>query len=110
VSDVPLHHHDFVHVVPFAGLVYVPMPPPPARYLSRKSPGNELLELKFASTIVPWNVTLVRLVQPLKAKFPMLVTLLGMVMLVRLVQLLKTLDLMLVTLLGMVTSVRLAQP
>ena len=35
------------------------------------------------------NVTVARLVQPLKAEFPMLVTLLGIVMLVRFVQPLK---------------------
>ena len=45
------HYYRFVHVLlePFA-LVYVPMPP--ARYLSRKSPGNELAK-KFAEVIVP---------------------------------------------------------
>jgi len=42
---------DHVVLVPF-GLVYVPMPPPVAKYLVRKSPGNEDELLKFAEVIV----------------------------------------------------------
>jgi len=51
----------FVHVVPPLCLVYVPGPPPVARYLSRKSPGNEPFELKLSEAIVPSKVTPVRL-------------------------------------------------
>ena len=52
---------------------------------------------------------LVRPVQPKKAQFPMLVTLLGIVMLVRPVHSRKAPSPMLVTLLGMVMLVRLIQ-
>jgi Na+-translocating ferredoxin:NAD+ oxidoreductase RnfD subunit len=51
-----------------------------------------------------------RLLQPLKAPFPMLITLLGMVMLVRLVQPEKAPCPMLITLSGMVMLARLVQP
>ena len=57
-----------------------------------------------------WKVTLVRLLQPLNASLPMLVTLDGMVMLVRLLQLQNARYPMLVTLEGMVMLVRLLQP
>jgi hypothetical protein len=82
---------------------------PPARYLARKSPGNESSVLKLFEVIVPSNVTLARLVQRKKAPFSILVTLFGMVTLVRLVQREKAPLSMLVTLFGMVTLVRLVQ-
>jgi len=55
------------------------------------------------------NLTLVRLVQLSKARYPMLVTLFGIVMLVRLAQYGKAAAPMLVTPLGIVTLVRLLQ-
>jgi len=58
--------------------------------------------------IVPWNVTLVRL-QAAKACFPMLATLLGMVMLARPKQPAKASAPMLVTPFPMVTLARLVQ-
>jgi len=74
------------------GLVYVPIPP--EEYAVCKEDElvasiNELVvpvvaTVKVVSALS--NLTLVRLVQSLKAEFPMLVTLFGMVMLVRLVQ------------------------
>ena len=100
----------FVHVVPPLGLVYVPAPPPAARYLSRMSPSPEKARAwKPLDGIEPAKVTLVRLVQDLNAPLPMLVTLAGMVTLVRLVQPVKVESPMLVTLLDMVTLARLVQ-
>ena len=55
-------------------------------------------------------VTLVKLVQPENAEFPMSRTLLGIVMLVTLVQFWNAWSPMLVTLVGIVTLVRLVQP
>jgi hypothetical protein len=83
--------------------------------LARKSPGNTVYEAdvlleKSASGIVPLKVTLVRLVQPLKALLPMLLTPLPMITLERLLQFLKLLLDKLVTLSGMVTLARLVQP
>ena len=88
-------------------MVYVPIPPPAARYLVRKSPGNDVL---LNEPIVPLNVTLVRPVQSLNALKPISVTLAGMVMLVRLVQLRNALKPIDVTPAPMVMLVRLVQP
>jgi hypothetical protein len=58
---------------------------------------------------LPLKTYLVKLLQSLKAAYPMLVTLSGIVTLVRLLQSLKAEPLMLVTLSGIVTLVRLLQ-
>jgi len=58
---------------------------PPARYLSRKSPKNELDE-NSSSAIVPSKVTLIKLLHELKTPLRIVVTLLGIVMLVKLIQ------------------------
>ena len=64
--------------------------------------------------LVSWlfapNVTLVKLLQSLKAPSPMLVTTLGIVILVKLLQLLKAPSPMLVTPLGISILVKLLQP
>jgi hypothetical protein len=49
---------------------------PPARYLSRKSPGNGDSDEKSFEAILTWNITLVRPVHLEKAFSPMLATLL----------------------------------
>ena len=107
-------YYCFVHVVlvPF-GLVYVPIPPPAAKYLSRKSPGNVVYVGSLPNeslAIVPLKITLVRLLQLLNAAVPIDVMPVGMLMLVRLVQLENALSPIDVTLSGMVMSVRLLQP
>ena len=71
-------------------MVYVPIPPPAAKYLVRKSPGNGRKLPTEPLAIVPLNVTLVRLVQSSNTQLPIDVTLAGMIMLVRLVQYLNT--------------------
>ena len=91
-------------------LVYVPMPPPvAAKYLSRKSPGNEALPNEPLA-IVPANVTLASLLQPSNALLPIDVTVAGMVMTVRPVQPLNASLPIDVTLAGMVMLVRPVQP
>ena len=86
-------------------LVYVPMPPPAARYTLRKLPGND--ELVPILATVPSKVTLARLVHCWNAKSEIDVTPVPMVTLVRPVQLPNAKPRIDVTLLGMVTLVRL---
>ena len=101
----------------FPVTIYVPMPP--ARYLSRKSPMYPLIG-SFGSPnarswsplegIVPWNVTLIRLVQYEKVYSLILVTPLPMITLVRLPQYWKAPLSMLVTLFGTVLQFSYAYP
>ncbi len=90
-----------------SGLVYVPMPP--AVYAdSKDAPLGNALDPKVVPTLS--NLILVRLVQPLKVKLPMLVTLSGIVIMVSPVQPAKVKLPMLVRPLFRVTLVRLVQP
>ena len=66
-------------------------------------------ELAYHQPVVSSNLTEVRLVQPRNAFFPILVTLLGMVIVVKLLQLENAELPMLVTLLGMVIVVKPVQ-
>ena len=80
---------------------------PPAVYaVCKDAPLGNVLE---PAVLALSNLTLVRLEQPLKARFPMLATPLPMVTLVRLLQPKKVVLAMLVTLLGMIMLVRLVQ-
>ena len=84
----------------------------PSTYLLTCSPNIVLSDLSYENFIdtieLPFKV-IVRLLQPEKTEFPMLVTLLGIVMEVRLLQPEKALFPILVTLLGIVIEVRLLQ-
>ena len=75
------------------------------KFLRLTHPEKESLMLVIPLPIV----TLVRLLQPENAQYPMLVTLSGIVTLVRLLQSENAHSPMLVTLLGIVTLVRLLQ-
>ena len=88
--------------------MYVPAPPPEAKYTVRKFPGNGVVVPKYAESIIP-IVTLIRFEQPLNAELPMLVTLSGIVILVKLLQPLNTETSILVTLSGIVILVKLLQ-
>jgi len=109
-AGVALADAPFVHVVPALGLVYVPAPPPAARYLSLISPCPlKALAGKPLDGIEPAKVTLASWTQPLKAEDPILVTLPGIVMLVRWSQSLKACFPISVTPLGIVILERLTQ-
>ena len=70
-----------------------------------KAPAPILVSLLFSSKMI-----LVRLVQPEKTVFPMLVTLSGILIVIRLVQSRNAQGPMLITLSGIVMPVKLVQP